>query len=241
MKRTRNGILIPDVPIMAGGNLPNAVKGMAGTSNIAPNLLPYYINVHTVIHINEGEGLEISTDAKDWRPITTETLTKGRYYFRAIADGNAGIKPNISIVEGELYDVGGNIASLATINYITKQGKITFNGSFLSGQNIVSAKNLYLYPRIFKLGYSSLFKNCSNLTIAPTILVNYIDSGCLGMFENCISLKYIRCLNEYENTNMYDGWVRGLSTSGTFLKKRGINWPVGISGIPNGWNIIELD
>lgn len=29
MKRTRNGILIPDVPIMAGGNLPNAVKGVS--------------------------------------------------------------------------------------------------------------------------------------------------------------------------------------------------------------------
>lgn len=34
MKRTRNGILIPDVPIMAGGNLPNAVKGVsAGVVN----------------------------------------------------------------------------------------------------------------------------------------------------------------------------------------------------------------
>lgn len=29
MKRTSNGILIPDVPIMAGGNLPNAVKGVS--------------------------------------------------------------------------------------------------------------------------------------------------------------------------------------------------------------------
>lgn len=34
MKRTRNGILIPDVPIMAEGNLPNAVKGVsAGGAN----------------------------------------------------------------------------------------------------------------------------------------------------------------------------------------------------------------
>lgn len=33
MKRTRNGILIPDVPIMAGGNLPNAVKGFAEKDN----------------------------------------------------------------------------------------------------------------------------------------------------------------------------------------------------------------
>lgn len=33
MKRTRNGILIPDVPIMASGNLPNAVKGVSAGSN----------------------------------------------------------------------------------------------------------------------------------------------------------------------------------------------------------------
>ena len=40
MKRTRNGILIPDVPIMAGGNLPNAVKGVsAGKSNPLINYL----------------------------------------------------------------------------------------------------------------------------------------------------------------------------------------------------------
>jgi len=29
MRRTNNGILIPDVPIMAGGNLPNVVKGVS--------------------------------------------------------------------------------------------------------------------------------------------------------------------------------------------------------------------
>lgn len=33
MRRTNNGILIPDVPIMAGGNLPNAVKGVSGDNN----------------------------------------------------------------------------------------------------------------------------------------------------------------------------------------------------------------
>lgn len=34
MKRTRNGILIPDVPIMAGGNLPNAVKGVSSGGGV---------------------------------------------------------------------------------------------------------------------------------------------------------------------------------------------------------------
>lgn len=40
MKRTHNGILIPDVPIMAGGNLPNAVKGVsAGGGGDSDNLI----------------------------------------------------------------------------------------------------------------------------------------------------------------------------------------------------------
>ena len=34
MKKTRNGILIPDVPIMAGGNLPNAVKGVSAGGGV---------------------------------------------------------------------------------------------------------------------------------------------------------------------------------------------------------------
>ncbi|MBR3960305.1 MAG: hypothetical protein IKJ81_09715 [Bacteroidales bacterium] len=42
MKRTRNGILIPDVPIMAGGNLPNTVKGVSagGTDMLVDMGLP---------------------------------------------------------------------------------------------------------------------------------------------------------------------------------------------------------
>lgn len=34
MKRTNNGILIPDVPIMGSGNLPNAVKGVSSGDGI---------------------------------------------------------------------------------------------------------------------------------------------------------------------------------------------------------------
>jgi len=34
-------------------------------------------------------------------------------------------------------------------------------------------------------------------------------------------------------------WVDGVPTgaSGTFVKKSGVSWPTGISGIPSGWTV----
>lgn len=43
MKRTSNGILIPDVPIMAGGNLPNAVKGNSADGGVKWNKMGGYL------------------------------------------------------------------------------------------------------------------------------------------------------------------------------------------------------
>lgn len=67
MKRTRNGILIPDVPIMAGGNLPNAVKGVsAGKSN---PLINYLVDLGlpsgtkwAMSNIDETAPLKLSTN-----------------------------------------------------------------------------------------------------------------------------------------------------------------------------------
>ena len=242
MKRTRNGILIPDVPIMAGGNLPNAVKGVSGNSGeVAPNLLPFYIDVRTTLHLSATEGLEISKNAKDWRSTATEILTAGRYYFRSTAgaEGLYAIKPGVIITEGELYDVGGNLYSLVTYEFLIE--KRSFCRAIFLGQNVVSAHRLFLPPRVYKGGYGSLFENCVHLESAPDIFLYEInDYQCLNMFKGCTNLRYIKCTTDY-NANCFGNWVNGVATSGTFVKKRGVEWPTGVNGIPTGWTVEEID
>lgn len=47
MKRTKNGILIPDVPIMGSGNLPNTVKGVSSGGGINWRKLGGYLESTT--------------------------------------------------------------------------------------------------------------------------------------------------------------------------------------------------
>lgn len=244
MKRTRNGILIPDVPIMAGGNLPNAVKGVSGNSGeVAPNLLPFYIDVHTTLHLSATAGLEISQNAKDWRSTATETLTAGRYYFRSnagVAPPHVATAPGVIITEGELYDVGGNLRSLATYDFLFSELAYIFQGLF-QGQNIVSAHRLYLPPQTQKLSYGGLFKNCVHLEFAPDIFIYQVnDYQCANMFRGCTNLRYIKCTTDYDAKG-FETWVTGVATEGTFVKKRGVEWPTGVNGIPTGWAVEEVD
>lgn len=32
----------------------------------------------------------------------------------------------------------------------------------------------------------------------------------------------------------------GVSPTGTFVKKAGVDWPTGNSGIPSGWTVVEV-
>lgn len=241
MKRTRNGILIPDVPIMAGGNLPNAVKGVSGNSGeVAPNLLPFYIDVHTTLHLSATEGLEISKNAKDWRSTATEILTAGRYYFRSNAATSNATKPGVIITEGELYDVGGNLRSLATYDFLFSKIAYKYTDLF-QGQNIVSAHRLYLPPQVQKLSYGGLFKNCVHLEFAPDIFIYVANEyKCANMFRGCTNLRHIKCTTDYY-ANCFETWVTGVATKGTFVKKRGVEWPTGVNGIPTGWTVEEVD
>ena len=64
------------------------------------------------------------------------------------------------------------------------------------------------------------------------------------MFAGCTPLNQITCL-AIDKTAQYctDGWVSGISSSGTFIKDPNISestWGRGQSGIPNNWTIVDV-
>lgn len=97
------------------------------------------------------------------------------------------------------------------------------------------------------IGYSSyqdMFHGCTSLVKAPEIKGKYINHYSLtNMFSGCTNLNYIKIL--VENPTGYLGtfssWVNGVSSTGTFVKKRGVTYPSGTSGIPEGWTVEEID
>ena len=89
---------------------------------------------------------------------------------------------------------------------------------------------------------SEMFENCTSLVTAPALPATTLTGDCYSyMFNGCTSLNYIKCLAENNITTANNlVWVNGVSSSGTFVKKSGVNWPTGVSGIPNNWTVEEV-
>lgn len=86
--------------------------------------------------------------------------------------------------------------------------------------------------------YAHMFEDCISLTSAPELLAEEDRGGYYSMFKGCINLQYIKCLSERNIDYLY--WTYNVSKTGTFVKKAGVEWPTGNSGIPNGWTVIEV-
>ena len=58
------------------------------------------------------------------------------------------------------------------------------------------------------------------------------------MFNNCSKLNNIKCLaTDISATSCLTNWVKGVASSGTFVKDANTTWPEGVSGIPTGWTV----
>lgn len=186
MKRTRNGILIPDVPIMAGGNLPNAVKGVSAGGGDNPLLTPFYIDVLTTLSL-DNSNLQISDDAKNWQICGSRTLNQGRYYFRG--EQTTG-KVTIGITSQNQYNVGGNIMSL--ISYTWDEATLydaCFNETFKNAKVVDASALLLPAMTLAQQCYRGMFNGCTSLTTAPALPAMTLADGCYsGMFQNCTSL-----------------------------------------------------
>lgn len=274
MKRTRNGILIPDVPIMAGGNLPNAVKGVSVGNDKPLDPLdvhcPFFIKNESAdvaqIKIykrgNDSPSIEIdiSQNAKDWETIgTTSTnglsiniLPYSRLYLRAETSSwssSSSFGSNNSINVNKNYSIGGNLLSLLYGEEFNGQTECkndsanAFLGLFFKEEYLVDASSLQLNAGIVPMGaYDSMFHFCYNLESAPIIKgQTFGNSSCSVLFKECSKINRIECHATNPTSQQFNNWVQNVAPNGTFVKKRGVTWPSGNSGIPTGWTVEEID
>lgn len=92
--------------------------------------------------------------------------------------------------------------------------------------------------------YSYMFRGCKALTSAPILPADTLYYYCYAyMFDGCENLNFVKCLyggsiTDYRYT---EGWMNGVSPTGTFRKASSATWPTNSGGIdygvPSGWDV----
>ena len=90
--------------------------------------------------------------------------------------------------------------------------------------------------------YDFMFRGCTSLTTAPELpALNLVYECYDSMFDGCTKLNYIKAMFVTKpGTDYTYNWVRGVASSGTFVKNSEATWNfTGTSGIPTGWTVIN--
>ncbi len=112
-----------------------------------------------------------------------------------------------------------------------------------------SCANLKKAPKIIKAastasnGLRAMFYQCTSLEESPILDIDTIGSnGLYYAFYKCSKLKKITCLaTDISGSGALTNWVNGVqTTSGTFIKKTGVEFPTGNAGIPTNWTVVEV-
>ena len=90
--------------------------------------------------------------------------------------------------------------------------------------------------------YRRMFYACTSLVNAPQLPAKVLQNSCYSyMFNGCTNLQYIKMLGVSYIEKNITYWVENVSPTGTFVKKKGVTFLTGVSGIPDGWEVIEID
>ena len=85
--------------------------------------------------------------------------------------------------------------------------------------------------------YDGMFYGCTSLTKAPELPATTLQPYCYSfMFYGCTNLNYVKCLaTDISAEYCTYQWLKGVATTGTFVKAENTTWVAGVSGIPGGW------
>ena len=138
------------------------------------------------------------------------------------------------------FNVYGNVESMFYgDNFEGHNEAYRIAALFRDSTGLIDASNLIMPTNT--ADYQEMFKGCRNLTCSPVLpAATLVTRAYADMFGNCSKLNYIKCLaTDISGSFCLHNWVSGVSSTGTFVKKAGVTWPTGASGIPKGWTVIE--
>lgn len=142
-------------------------------------------------------------------------------------NGNCYLRGNCS----SLRDDSGNILRTADFAFL-----------FEYNTSIIGVEPAFLpATTVTQECYMGMFRGCSNMVSAPELPALTLEPRCYSsMFDGCSKLNHIKMLaTKISATNCLLDWVRGVASSGTFIKNKNATWNVtGKDGVPSNWTIL---
>lgn len=147
------------------------------------------------------------------------------------------------------YNVYGNIMSLIYGDNFIGNNEFpdtngwSFKSLFEGCKNVVSAKNLILPPTtLYMSSFRALFSKATNLVEGPELLAPTLAPACYSYIFGTTKITYVKCLaTDISAAGCLSSWLTGVPSGGTLVKKAGVVYPSGASGIPSGWTVIDSE
>lgn len=98
--------------------------------------------------------------------------------------------------------------------------------------------------KVYNSSCAYMFSSCSKLETTPILHATNLDaSSYYRMFYNCSKLREVKTMAlDVSKTNCLYQWLYGVSSNGVFYKDAKMtSFPVGASGIPSGWTVLNLN
>lgn len=162
--------------------------------------------------------------------------------------GNVIIDSSVGISVTKRFNLIGNVMSLlfgdnGKQSYSLEGYDYAFENLFRDCSKLISVSANFLPATILsKNCYNNMFRGCTSLTTAPELHATTLTDSCYSdMFYGCSKLNYIKMLaTDISARYCLTGWVTGVSSSGTFVKNPAMtSLQTGISGIPEGWTVVN--
>lgn len=112
---------------------------------------------------------------------------------------------------------------------------------FYGCSSLIDASNIVDASQGTNGGYNGrlyMFMKCTSLKKGMIHKHNTLYNHLAQMYDGCTSLTEIRY--ESYKTVSYTNWTRNVSPTGKFYIKSGTEYVIGVNGIPEGWEIIEI-
>ena len=91
------------------------------------------------------------------------------------------------------------------------------------------------------LCYYSMFSGCTGLTSAPELPATTLAGRCYrSMFSGCTNMALIK-VNFTAWGSQTNSWVDGVASTGAFYKPTALPEEYGVSKIPTGWTVVNID
>lgn len=201
-------------------------------------------NTKTIQYSKNGGDWTSITSSKTKRPsIPVSAGDKVEFRGDNAAYSLSGIlDANYFSADDVIFTIEGNIMSMIDSTGYTTALTLYSSNTFVSlfrSNGLLSAENLILPATGLTTNcYKNMLGGSSAMTTGPVLPAPVLVEGCYsGLFQNCTSLTYIKCLARNYNSDATISWVNGVSPTGTFVKHPNATWPSGNRGIPTNWTV----